>query len=179
MKITVYCGASIGTEEIYEERTKEIGQWIAKTAGTLVYGGGEVGLMGVLADAVLSHGGKAIGIIPKFLMDREIGHKDLTEMIVVDSMTERKKQMIELGDVYIALPGGPGTLEEISEVISWARVGINNKPCIFFNIDNYYKYLKNHFDYMVEKGFLKEDDAKKVLFSDSIDEIEKFIRDYK
>ncbi len=179
MNITVYCGASIGTEKIYQERTKELGKWIAEKADALVYGGGNVGLMGIVADTVLAHNGKVIGVMPTFLMEREIGHHHLTEMIIVDSMTERKKKMIELGDVYIALPGGLGTLEEISEVISWARVGINNKPCIFFTIDNYYEHLEKHFEYMVEKGFLSKDYKNKVLFTDSIDEIEGFINEYK
>ncbi len=178
MNITVYCGASDGNKEIYQSETAKFGTWIAKRGDTLVYGGGNVGLMGTVADAVLNHGGKAVGIIPTFLMEREIAHNELTEIIIVDSMSERKLKMIELGDCYIALPGGPGTLEEISEVISWARLGKNDNPCIFLNVDGYYNSLKNYFDDMVKFGFLSESDRSKVLFADSLDEIDAFIKVY-
>ncbi|PIE78216.1 MAG: TIGR00730 family Rossman fold protein [Candidatus Delongbacteria bacterium] len=178
MNITVYCGASIGTKEIYKLETAKLGNWIADRGDTLVYGGGNIGLMGTIADSVLHNGGKAIGIMPTFLMERELAHTNLTEMIIVESMTERKLKMIELGDCYIALPGGPGTLEEISEVISWARLGKNNNPCIFLNIDGHYNSLKNYYDDMVKNGFLSESDRSKVLFADSFDEIDKFIKAY-
>ncbi len=178
MNITVYCGASDGNKEVYKAETLKFGQWIAKRGDTLVYGGGNVGLMGTIADSVLNNGGKVIGVMPKFLMEREIAHNNLTEIIIVDSMSERKLKMIELGDCYIALPGGPGTLEEISEVISWARLGKNSNPCIFLNIGGYYNSLKNYFDDMVANGFLSESDRSKVLFADSFEEIDKFIKEY-
>ena len=143
MKITVYCGASVGNNVAHQQAAIALGQWIAARQYTLVYGGGNAGLMGLLANTVLENGGKVIGIMPTFLQERELAHTGLTEMITVRSMPERKSKMIELGDVYIALAGGPGTLEEITEVISWARIGQNNNPCILFNSDGYYEPLKH------------------------------------
>ena len=114
MNITVYCGASLGNDSTYQAAAKKLGKWIADGQHTLVYGGGKLGLMGVVADTVLAHQGKVIGIIPQFLQDREVAHPNLTKTVIVESMSERKNKMIELGDAYIALPGGPGTLEEIA-----------------------------------------------------------------
>jgi len=134
--------------------------------------------MGVLADEVLLHNGKVIGIIPTFLVDRELSHPGLTRLEIVNSMSERKNKMIELGDCYIALPGGPGTLEEISEAISWARIGQYQNPCILFNVGGYYDKLKEFYDVMVENGFLSLADKKAMLFTDSITEIEQFIMNF-
>ncbi|MFD1065578.1 MULTISPECIES: TIGR00730 family Rossman fold protein [Oceanobacillus] len=178
MYIAVYCGASLGNDQVYQEAAKRVGQWIAEKKHTLVYGGGKVGLMGVVADEVLANHGEAIGVIPDFLVERELSHPDLTSLEVVDSMTVRKNKMIALGDCYIALPGGPGTLEEIAEVISWARVGQNNNPCILFNQNGYYDSLARFYDDMVENGFLSKQDRERILFSDSLEEIEAFITSY-
>ena len=130
MKITVFCGANNGRNEAYKENAMEVGKWIATNNHTLVYGGGKIGLMGVIADTVLENRGEVIGIMPQFLVDREISHTGITEFIIVDDMSERKTKLVDLGDVFIALPGGPGTLEEISQVISWVRVGKKDAPCI-------------------------------------------------
>lgn len=178
MNITVYCGANVGQSPIHQQSTKALGKWIANQNHTLVYGGGNVGLMGLIADSVLENGGRAIGVIPTFLKEREIAHTGLTEIIVVESMADRKAKMIELGEAYIALPGGPGTLEEISEVISWARIGKNNNPCILFNSNGYYQHLQAFYDNMVTQGFLTQADRDKTLFSDDIAEIETFIQHY-
>lgn len=178
MNITVYCGASLGLDPLHQQATKALGKWIAEQNHTLVYGGGKAGLMGLIADSVLENGGKVVGIIPTFLKEREIAHTGLSEMIVVESMSERKAKMIELGDAYIALPGGPGTLEEIAEVISWARIGQNNNPCILFNSNGYYQHLQGFFDNMVAQGFLTQADREKTLFSDDLAEIEHFIQHY-
>lgn len=178
MKITVYCGASVGNNAAHQQAAISLGQWIAARQYTLVYGGGNAGLMGLLANTVLENGGKVIGIMPTFLQARELAHTGLTEMITVRSMPERKSKMIELGDVYIALAGGPGTLEEITEVISWARIGQNNNPCILFNSDGYYEPLKAFFDNMVVQGFLTQTDRDKTLFSADLGEIGAFIADY-
>ena len=150
MNITVYCGASLGNDSAHQAAAKKLGKWIADGQHTLVYGGGKLGLMGVVADTVLAHQGKVIGIIPQFLQDREVSHPNLTKTVVVESMSERKNKMVELGDAYIALPGGPGTLEEIAEVISWARIGKNNNPCILFNEKGYFNSLKSFFNHMVK-----------------------------
>ncbi|RRD39319.1 TIGR00730 family Rossman fold protein [Leptotrichia sp. OH3620_COT-345] len=178
MNITVYCGANSGNSEIYKKSAENFGNWIVKNNYSLIYGGGKSGLMGIIADIVLKGGCKAVGVMPVFLKEKEAAHQSLTEFITVNTMTERKKIMIERGEVYVALPGGPGTLEEISEVISWAKIGQNIKPCILFNINGYYDNLKNMYDTMVVEGFLTEEDRKKILFSYDFDEIEKFISEY-
>ncbi|MDO4690716.1 MAG: TIGR00730 family Rossman fold protein [Fusobacterium sp.] len=178
MKVTVYCGANMGNNEIYRNSAIEMGKWIAKNNHHLVYGGGKLGLMGVVSDTVMAEGGEVTGIITHFLTERELANEDITKLIKVDTMPERKKIMMELGDVYIALPGGPGTLEEIVELISWARIGQNNNPCIFFNINNYYEPIKSMYDLMVNSGFLTEDDRNKILFTTSYEEMENFIKTY-
>lgn len=179
MNITVYCGASTGNNPIYSEAAQKLGAWIAKNKHKLVYGGGKAGLMGIVADEVLKFNGEAIGIMPTFLVNRELSHQQLTKLEIVDSMSERKNKMIELGDCYIALPGGPGTLEEISEVISWARIGQHKNPCILFNVNGYYDHLKKLFDDMVDSGFLGEADKSIMLFTDSLEEVEQFIENFK
>ena len=179
MRITVFCGANNGKSELYKENAIELGKWIANKNHTLVYGGGKIGLMGVIADTVLENSGEVIGIMPQFLVDREISHTGITEFVIVDDMSERKTQLVDLGDAFIALPGGPGTLEEISQVISWVRVGKKDVPCILMNVNGYYDFLEQYFDKMVEDGFLTKEDRKRTLFTDSIDEMEEFIVNYK
>ena len=178
MKITVFCGVNNGRNEAYKENAIELGKWIADNNHTLVYGGGKVGLMGVIADTVLENNSEVIGIMPQFLVDREISHTGITEFIIVDDMSIRKEKLVDLGDVFIALPGGPGTLEEISQVISLVRVGKKDAPCILMNVDGYYDFLEQYFDKMVEEGFLTIDDREKTLFTDSIAEMQEFIVSY-
>ncbi|MDH9183874.1 TIGR00730 family Rossman fold protein [Staphylococcus epidermidis] len=178
MNIVVYCGASEGNLNIYKQETINLGEWIAEKGHILVYGGGNVGLMGLLADTVLKNNGKVIGVIPEFLIERELSHPNLTELLIVNTMSERKSKMVELGQACIALPGGPGTLEEITEVVSWARVGQNDSPCIFYNVNNYYKPIENMYDAMVKNDFLTSTDREKILFSNSLDSIEDFIINY-
>ncbi|WP_314548601.1 TIGR00730 family Rossman fold protein [uncultured Gemella sp.] len=179
MKITVFCGANNGKSESYIKNATELGEWIADNNHTLVYGGGKIGLMGVIADTVLENRGEVIGIMPQFLVDREISHTGITEFIIVDDMSDRKTKLVDFGDVFIALPGGPGTLEEISQVISWVRVGKKDAPCILMNVDGYYDFLEQYFDKMVEEGFLTKGDREKTLFTDNIEEMERFIFNYK
>ena len=178
MKITVFCGANNGRNEAYKENAMEVGKWIATNNHTLVYGGGKIGLMGVIADTVLENRGEVIGIMPQFLVDREISHTGITEFIIVDDMSERKTKLVDLGDVFIALPGGPGTIEEISQVISWIRVGKKDAPCILMNVDGYYDFLEQYFDKMVEEGFLTKEDRARTLFAKSVSEMEEFIDNY-
>ncbi|MDO4774300.1 MAG: TIGR00730 family Rossman fold protein [Aerococcaceae bacterium] len=178
MNITVYCGANVGNNGKYRQVAQELGHWIATNGHTLVYGGGKVGLMAVVADTVLALGGRVIGIMPTFLRDRELAHSGLSELRIVENMSDRKRQMFDLGDVFIALPGGPGTLEEITEVISWSRIGQNAHPCIVFNADNFYDLLEQHYNYMVEEGFLTQVERDKVLFSNDLSEMETFIATY-
>lgn len=178
MNITVYCGASTGNESVYAEAAVALGNWIAENGHTLVYGGGKVGLMGILSNTVLEKGGRVIGIMPQFLQERELAHEGLTQLQVVTTMAERKHAMFEQADAFIALPGGPGTLEEITEMISWARIGQNAHPCILLNTAGFYEPLRNLYDAMVTEGFLTEADRKYTLFSQSLSEIDQFIQTY-
>lgn len=178
MNIIVYCGASKGNDPAYEQAAKMLGEWITAQKYTLVYGGGKVGLMSVIADTVIKGEGEVIGVMPRFLMDRELAHMHLTKLYSVHTMAERKQKMLDLGDVCIALPGGPGTLEEITEMISWSRIGQNPNPCILFNENGFYDPLKDLYDSMVKNGFLTQADRDKTLFSNSLEEINQFITDY-
>ena len=178
MNIAVYCAASQSNVSTFDERTEELGNWIAKKNHTLVYGGGNTGLMGVVASAVMQTGGEVIGIMPKFFVEREIAKKDITKLHIVETMSERKNKMIELSEVYIALPGGPGTLEEIAEVVSWVRVGQTNGICIFYNMEGYYDYLEAFFNHMVTTNLLSKEDRKQIYFVKSLEEIEKLIENY-
>ncbi|MBN6070514.1 TIGR00730 family Rossman fold protein [Aggregatibacter actinomycetemcomitans] len=178
MNIAVYCGAALGNLPSYRLATIQLGEWIAQHRHTLVYGGGKAGLMGVVADTVLSNGGTVIGVIPEFLQARELTHQGCTEIIIVNSMSERKTKMLALADACIALPGGPGTLEEISEVYSWARIGKNPHPCILFNQNGFYEPLRSQYQSMVTAGFLTQSHFDKLLFSIDLIEIERFILDY-
>ena len=136
--IAVFCGSAVGTDTIFLDTARHVGQTLAQQGKTLVYGGGRSGLMGVIADSALQAGGRVIGVIPHALVDRELAHPDLTELHVVKNMHERKTKMSELSDAFIALPGGAGTLEEIFEQWTWAQLGIHLKPCAFLNVDGFY-----------------------------------------
>lgn len=154
--LAVFCGSSTGASECYIEGARKLGKELAKRDIALVYGGASVGVMGAVADAVLEEGGHVIGIMPKFLEDREIAHKHLSELVIVDSMHERKAKMAELADGFIALPGGPGTLEEFFEMFTWAQLGLHQKPCGIFNINHYYDPLIALFQHMTKEQFLQE-----------------------
>ncbi len=171
MNITVFLGSSMGNGETYKEKAQELGRWIAEKGHTLVYGGSKVGLMGVLAKAAVSSGGKVIGIEPSFFVEQEKQYDSVTELIVTNDMEERKEKLLQMGDAFVAFPGGTGTLEEISQAISQSRLGFLNKPCIFYNIEGYYDTLREMFDRMEEDGFLSKEDRKKIAFLSSIDEI--------
>lgn len=177
-RIAVYCGASSGSEAFYQQAAQHLGKWLVENDLDLVYGGGRVGLMGILADTVLSAGGRVYGVMPQELADREIAHQGLTSLKVVPDMSVRKKTMLTMADGCIALPGGPGTLEEIIEAYSWARIGDNENPCAFYNIHHYYDPLKTMFDQMTNQKFLTRTDRAKLLFSDSLSEIKRFMAEY-
>ncbi|MBW4361167.1 TIGR00730 family Rossman fold protein [Flavobacterium taihuense] len=170
-RITVFCGSSSGTEEIYTTQATLLGQTLAKRNIELVYGGANVGLMGAVADGVLNEGGKAIGVLPNFLRSKEIAHKQLTELILVGTMHERKSKMNDLCDGVIALPGGFGTLDELFEMLTWAQLGLHKKPIAILNVDGYYDALIDFVHTMVNKGLLKEVNQQMLLVSDSIDEL--------
>ena len=153
-RVAVYCGANPGKNPIYTQAAIDVADWLAQHHLDLVYGGGGVGLMNVLAERAIKNGTYTIGIMPQFLVDREIAAPHLDEFYVTDDMDERKAKMLSLADACLALPGGPGTLEEISEAFSWARVGQNPNPCAFYNVNGYYDKLADFFDHMVTEGFL-------------------------
>lgn len=155
-KIAVFCGSSDGSSKSYREGAVRLGEELAKRGITLVYGGSSIGLMGTVANAVLQGDGKAIGVIPKLLVDKEIAHQELTELYTVDTMHERKAKMAELADGFIAMPGGPGTMEEFFEVFTWAQLGLHRKPLGLLNINDYYNPLIALLDHMVEQQFLQE-----------------------
>ena len=155
MRICVFCGSSPGGHGFYRESAAAFGQLLAARGIELVYGGAQVGLMGVLANAVLNAGGRAIGVIPQAMMDREIAHPGLTELKVVSSMHERKATMAELSDAFVALPGGIGTFEELFEVWTWGQLGLHAKPCGVLNVRGFYDRLGAFLDHVVSEGFLR------------------------
>jgi uncharacterized protein (TIGR00730 family) len=154
-RVCVYAGSNPGSHPAYTEAARALAVELAERGIGLVYGGGKVGLMGVIADTVLAAGGEAIGVMPQALIDREIGHPRLTELKVVGSMHERKAQMAELADAFIALPGGIGTLEELIEVYTWSQLGIHDKACGVLNVRGYYDGLATFLDHAVQEGFLR------------------------
>ncbi len=167
-RICVFCGSSSGTRPEYRAAAEELGAELVRRSIGLVYGGGNVGLMGVLADTVLKAGGEAVGVIPERLMKREVGHRGLTKLHVVRSMHERKALMADLSDAFVALPGGFGTLEEFCEVVTWSQLGLHAKPCGVLNVLGYYSPLLAMFDHAVEERFLKTENRGLVLARDSV-----------
>lgn len=177
-RITVFCASSFGTEKIYEEQAIALGKTLAEQNIELVYGGANVGLMGAVADGALNAGGKVIGVLPNFLRSKEIAHQGLTELILVESMHERKTKMNDLSDGVIALPGGFGTLEELFEMLTWAQLGLHKKPIAILNIDGFYDALLELLQTMTDKGVLKEVNQKMLLVSDTIEDLLEQMRNY-
>jgi uncharacterized protein (TIGR00730 family) len=165
-RICVFCGSNMGIRPEYRAAAERVAWLLVEREIELVYGGGNVGLMGILADAVLARGGTVIGVIPESLMRREVGHRGLSELRVVASMHERKALMSDLSDGFIALPGGFGTFEEFCEVLTWSQLGIQDKPCGLLNTLAYYQPLLRLFDLAVEEGFLHRDNRRLVLDDD-------------
>jgi uncharacterized protein (TIGR00730 family) len=170
-RLCVFCGSSSGHDPAYGELAAQLGRTLAQRRIGLVYGGGGVGLMGVLADAALSAGGEVIGVIPKPLLDREHGHRGLTEMRVVDSMHARKTLMAELADGFVALPGGIGTLEELFEVWTWAQLGMHRKPCGLLDAGGFFTPLVGFLDHVVATGFLRPASRAMLVVAASPDEL--------
>lgn len=169
--ICVFCGSSLGKDPIYQQMAQATGQAIAEQGKTLIYGGGRSGLMGVVADSALKAGGRVVGIIPNALVDRELAHKGLTELYVVDNMHERKTQMSEQADAFIALPGGAGTLEEIFEQWTWNQLGIHQKPCAFLNVGGFYDDLIKMIQGSVARGFSQSRFVDQLIVANDINEI--------
>jgi uncharacterized protein (TIGR00730 family) len=162
-RICVFCGSNSGINPAYQRATVEVGRLLADRKIDLVYGGGNIGLMGILADTVLAAGGRVIGVIPRALMAKEVGHQGLTELRIVGSMHERKGLMADLSDGFVVLPGGYGTFEEFCEVVTWSQLGLHAKPCGVLNVEGYYDPLLELFDRAVREGFLRGENRKLVL----------------
>jgi uncharacterized protein (TIGR00730 family) len=155
MRVCVYAGSNFGRDPAYQAATEDLARTLVERGIGVVYGGAKAGLMGVLADTALSEQGEVIGIIPRDLVDREIGHQGLTDLKVVGSMHERKALMAELADAFIALPGGAGTLEELIEIYTWSQLGLHAKPMGALNVNGYYDALAALLDHAVQEGFLR------------------------
>lgn len=156
-RVCVFCGSNTGSDPVYVQAARDLGNLFAREGIALVYGGGSVGLMGEVADAVLASGGEVIGVIPHALWAREVGHRGLTDLRIVDTMHERKAMMADLADAFIALPGGLGTLEEIFEIWTWAQLGLHTKPVGFLDVNGFYAPLMQFLDRAVRERFLREE----------------------
>lgn len=178
-RVCVFCGSNVGRRPEYAAAARAVGGLLAAEGLTLVYGGGSVGLMGIVADSVLAAGGRAVGVIPHSLQMKEVGHNSLSELHVVDTMHERKARMADLSDAFIALPGGLGTFEEIFEVFTWAILGIHAKPCGFLNIAGYYDPLIRFLDGSVSEGFVRREHREMILTSSDPAELLAAMRRYR
>lgn len=177
-RITVFCGSSFGIEKEYEEKAFQLGEIMAGNTIGLVYGGAKVGLMGAVADGIISKKGEVIGVLPGFLSSKEIAHENLTELIIVESMHERKTKMNELCDGVIALPGGFGTLEEFFEMLTWGQLGLHKKPIGILNVGGFYDLLIQFVENMVQKGFLKKINQEMIIISDDAEELLTKMKNY-
>ena len=169
--ICVYCGSNAGGDPTYAARAKALGARVAAENLALVYGGGNVGLMGIVADAVLEHGGEVVGVIPQQLVDWEVAHKGVTRLEIVDSMHTRKARMFELADGFVALPGGFGTFEEFCEILTWGQLGFHVKPMGLLNVNGFYDPLLAMFDKAVEEGFLRAQNRAMALADSDIERL--------
>ena len=176
--IVVYCGSHAGSNPAVAKAAEELGTWIARSGHCLVYGAGHKGVMGILADAALAAGGQVIGVIPDFMEEREWGHHGLTKKIVTKTMFDRKQIMLEKGDVYLALPGGGGTMEEITEAISQVSLKLQSGPCLFVNTDGYYEPIKEMYDSMVRQGFMSQENRDNIYFPATVEEVVKILEGY-
>ena len=171
MNITVYLGANEGHNPSLKRAVKELGTWIGKSGNALIYGGSKSGLMGALANSVLNAGGNVTGVEPQFFIENEFQHEGITKLIVTKDMSERKNKMIELGNAFIAFPGGTGTLEEITEIMSKVSLKQLNAPCIVYNLNGYYDSLKAMLKHMIDMGLSSEERQKGIYFAESLEQI--------
>lgn len=171
MNITVYLGANKGNDDSLQRAAKELGQWIGDSGHALVYGGSKTGLMGILAESAVKSGGKVTGVEPEMFIQSEVQYDGVTELIVTKDFPERKRKMIELGDAFIAFPGGTGTLEEIAEVISQTALEQLDAPCILYNLNGYYDGLKALLFHMIEMGLSTEERQKQIYFAENLADI--------
>lgn len=176
MNITVYLGANEGDAPSLKQAVQELGTWIGKSGHALIYGGSRCGLMGEIAESVLNAGGEVTGVEPQFFVNGELQHEGLTKLIVTQDMTERKTKMIELGDAFIAFPGGTGTLEEIAEVMSKVSLKHLDAPCILYNLNGYYDGLKELLNKMISMGLSSKERQNGIYFAETLDEIKEILK---
>jgi len=169
--LCVYCGSSGNVDQDFRDAAKDMGVAMAKAGIQLVYGGGHVGLMGIIADGVMNAGGEGIGIIPEHISSKEVQHKGLTELHVVDTMHTRKQMMVDKSDAFLILPGGIGTLDELCEIMTWRQLGIHDKPIIIANIKGYWTPFLNMVDHIIEQGFMRAGDNKLVHVVTSLNDV--------
>lgn len=175
MNITVYLGANEGNDPFLKETVRELGAWIGTNGNTLVYGGSKSGLMGELAESVIQAGGKVIGVEPQFFIDAGFVYDEITELITTKDMSERKAKMIELGEAFIAFPGGTGTLEEITEVMSKVSLKHLDAPCILYNLNGYYDSLKQLLEHMIEMDLSSAEKQEGIYFAEDLEEIQRIL----
>lgn len=176
MNITVYLGANEGNDPCLRKEVEQLGAWIGNSGNSLIYGGSKSGLMGVIADSVLKAGGKVTGVETEFFVENEFQHDGLTKLIVTKNMTERKNKMIELCEAFIAFPGGTGTLEEITEVMSKVSLKQMDAPCIIYNLNGYYNDLKALLNHMIENGLSSNERQEGICFAKNLDDIIKILK---
>jgi uncharacterized protein (TIGR00730 family) len=169
--VCIFCGSSFGDDPRYADAARETGVEIARRGWTLVYGGARVGLMGVVANAALDAGGRVVGVVPRFLYEREVGHDGITSLEIVGSLTERKLRMGELSDAFLSLPGGIGTLDELFEAWSWSQVGLQSKPSALLNVAGYYDALVSFIERATAEGFVKPQHRQWLSVSDDVGEL--------
>lgn len=167
LNICVFCGSGTGHNPVYALAAQALGKLIVQHQATLIYGGGNIGLMGIVADAVMAGGGKVIGVIPDFLMQKEVGHKGLTQLEVVGSMHERKRRMADLATTFVALPGGWGTLDELAEILTWRQLGLVKAPVAILNTNHYFDTLLKQMEVMVTEGFLSAQNLADLLVTET------------
>jgi uncharacterized protein (TIGR00730 family) len=176
--VCVYCGSNAGSRPAYAQRAAQLGTRLAREGLAVVYGGGNVGLMGVVADAALRAGGEVVGVIPQQLVDWEVAHRDVTRLEIVDSMHARKARMFDLSDAFVALPGGFGTLDEMFEMLTWRQLGLGDKPCAFLDVNGFYAPLLAMMDRMVAERFLHADQRQDLWHGEDIDAMLDWMRAY-
>lgn len=171
MNICVFCGSATGNDAVYAEAARDLGKLFGKFSHALVYGGGNIGLMGILADTVIHNKGEVIGVIPDFLLQREVGHRGVSRLEVVESMHMRKKRMADLSQAFIAMPGGWGTLDELAEILTWRQLGLISQPIGLLNINHFFDPLIAQMRSMVNQGFLKEDNLQLLHIENSAEKL--------